>query len=100
VSGHYGWSGPMETIEEEIRRNGIDPHEVTVAHLAPGLIRWASRPPQARASTRVFSTALTGLVWGQTFSETWSKAGFALPWACLNVCSRWSTTSVVVGRRP
>jgi hypothetical protein len=36
VSGHYGWSGLMETIEEEIRRNGIDPHEVTVAHLAPG----------------------------------------------------------------
>lgn len=35
VSGHYGWSGLMETIEEEIRRNGIDPHDVTVAQLAP-----------------------------------------------------------------
>lgn len=35
VSGHYGWSGLMETIEAEIRRNGIDPHEVTVANLAP-----------------------------------------------------------------
>ena len=35
VSGHYGWSGLMETIEEEIRRHGIDPREVTVAQLAP-----------------------------------------------------------------
>ena len=35
VSGHYGWSGLMEAIEEEIRRHGIDPHEVTVAQLAP-----------------------------------------------------------------
>ncbi len=35
VSGHYGWSGLMETIEEEIRRHGIEPREVTVAQLAP-----------------------------------------------------------------
>lgn len=35
VSGHYGWSGLMESIEQEIRRHGIDPHEVTVAQLAP-----------------------------------------------------------------
>lgn len=35
VSSHYGWSGLMETIEEEIRRHGIEPQEVTVAQLAP-----------------------------------------------------------------
>jgi SAM-dependent methyltransferase len=35
VSRHYGWSGLMETIEEEIRRKGIDPHRVTVDELAP-----------------------------------------------------------------
>lgn len=35
VSGHYGWSDLMETIEDEIRRHGIDPPEVTVAQLAP-----------------------------------------------------------------
>ena len=35
VSGHYGWSGLMETIEEEIRRHGIDPRDVTVDQLAP-----------------------------------------------------------------
>ncbi len=35
VNRHYGWSGLMETIEEEIRRNGIDPTQVTVDDLAP-----------------------------------------------------------------
>ena len=35
VNSHYGWSGLMETIEEEIRRNGIDPTRVTVDELAP-----------------------------------------------------------------
>lgn len=35
VNRHYGWSGLMETIEEEIRRNGIDPAQVTVDELAP-----------------------------------------------------------------
>lgn len=35
VSDHYGWSGLMATIEEEIRRHGINPREVTVAQLAP-----------------------------------------------------------------
>ena len=35
VSRHYGWSGLMETIEQEIRRNGIDPTRVTVDELAP-----------------------------------------------------------------
>ena len=35
VNRHYGWSGLMETIEEEIRRNGIDPARVTVDDLAP-----------------------------------------------------------------
>lgn len=35
VSDHYGWSGLMETIEDEIRRHGIEPHEVTIAQLAP-----------------------------------------------------------------
>ena len=35
VNRHYGWSGLMETIEEEIHRNGIDPTRVTVDELAP-----------------------------------------------------------------
>jgi ubiquinone/menaquinone biosynthesis C-methylase UbiE len=35
VNRHYGWSGLMETIEEEIRRNGIDPTQVTIDELAP-----------------------------------------------------------------
>ena len=35
VSGHYGWPGLMEAIESEIRRNGIEPEDVTVAQLAP-----------------------------------------------------------------
>ena len=35
VNRHYGWSGLMATIEEEIRRKGIDPARVTVDELAP-----------------------------------------------------------------
>jgi len=35
VSGHYGWPGLMDAIENEIRRNGIVPENVTVAQLAP-----------------------------------------------------------------
>jgi sarcosine/dimethylglycine N-methyltransferase len=35
VSGHYGWPGLMAAIENEIRRHGIEPEEVTVAQLAP-----------------------------------------------------------------
>ena len=35
VSNHYGWPGLMEAIEQEIRRNGIDPEHVTVDQLAP-----------------------------------------------------------------
>lgn len=35
ISGHYGWSGLMERIEEELRHNGIDPRQVTVDQLAP-----------------------------------------------------------------
>lgn len=35
VSGHYGWPGLMDAIENEIRRNGIDPENVTVGQLAP-----------------------------------------------------------------
>ena len=35
VSGHYGWSGLQETIEQEMRRKGVDPEHVTVAQLAP-----------------------------------------------------------------
>lgn len=35
VSSHYGWPGLMEAIENEIRRNGIQPEDVTVAQLAP-----------------------------------------------------------------
>jgi SAM-dependent methyltransferase len=34
VSGHYGWSGLMETIEDELRRHAINPRDVTVAQLA------------------------------------------------------------------
>ena len=35
ISGHYGWPGLMEAIEHEIRRNGIEPEDVTVTQLAP-----------------------------------------------------------------
>lgn len=35
MSGHYGWTGLLESIEAEIRRHGIDPREVTVTQLAP-----------------------------------------------------------------
>lgn len=35
IASHYGWSGLMETIEQEIRQHGIDPHQVTVDQLAP-----------------------------------------------------------------
>ena len=35
ISGHYGWPGLMDAIEHEIRRNGIEPDNVTVAQLAP-----------------------------------------------------------------
>ena len=35
VSDHYGWSGLMEAIADEIRDKGIDPERVTVAQLAP-----------------------------------------------------------------
>jgi ubiquinone/menaquinone biosynthesis C-methylase UbiE len=35
ISGHYGWSGLMATIEQEIRQHGIDPQQVTVDQLAP-----------------------------------------------------------------
>lgn len=35
VSGHYGWTGLMDTIEAEIRRHGIEPSQVTLAQLAP-----------------------------------------------------------------
>ncbi len=35
VNRHYGWSGLMEAIEEEIRRRGIHPTRVTVDELAP-----------------------------------------------------------------
>jgi len=35
VSGHYGWPGLVDAIENEIRRNGIKPEDVTVAQLAP-----------------------------------------------------------------
>ncbi|HET9614446.1 MAG TPA: methyltransferase domain-containing protein [Candidatus Limnocylindrales bacterium] len=35
VNRHYGWSGLMETIEAEVRRNGIESAEVTVDELAP-----------------------------------------------------------------
>ena len=41
--------------------------------------------PAGEGSTRVFSTAPTGLAWGPTFSETWRKAGFASPWASSSV---------------
>jgi SAM-dependent methyltransferase len=35
ISDHYGWSGLMESIEQEIRQHGIDPQQVTVEQLAP-----------------------------------------------------------------
>ena len=35
VSSHYGWPGLMDAIENEIRRHGIEPEDVTVAQLAP-----------------------------------------------------------------
>ena len=35
VNRHYGWSGLMEALEDEIRRKGIDPTQVTVDELAP-----------------------------------------------------------------
>jgi SAM-dependent methyltransferase len=35
ISRHYGWSGLMERIEQELRQNGIDPQQVTVDQLAP-----------------------------------------------------------------
>jgi SAM-dependent methyltransferase len=35
VSSHYGWSGLINSVEREIRRNGIDPEHVTVDQLAP-----------------------------------------------------------------
>jgi ubiquinone/menaquinone biosynthesis C-methylase UbiE len=35
IAGHYGWSGLMERIEEEIRQHGINPQQVTVDQLAP-----------------------------------------------------------------
>jgi len=35
ISGHYGWPGLMDAIENELRRNGIKPEDVTVAQLAP-----------------------------------------------------------------
>lgn len=35
ITDHYGWSGLMERIEQEIRRHGIDPQQVTVDQLAP-----------------------------------------------------------------
>jgi SAM-dependent methyltransferase len=35
ISSHYGWSGLLESIEQEIRRHGVDPQQVTVDQLAP-----------------------------------------------------------------
>ncbi len=35
ISGHYGWSGLMERIEQEVRQHGLDPQRVTVDQLAP-----------------------------------------------------------------
>lgn len=35
IAGHYGWSGLMKRIEQEIRHHGIDPQQVTVDQLAP-----------------------------------------------------------------
>ena len=35
INRHYGWSGLMETIEEELIRKGIEPTQVTVDELAP-----------------------------------------------------------------
>jgi len=47
VNRHYGWSGLMETIEEEIRRNGIDPTRVTVDELAPHRLAGTLAHPRA-----------------------------------------------------
>ena len=70
VSRHYGWSGLMETIEEEIRRNGIDPTQVTVDELAPvdnyhwhrlagtlALARARRSPPMTACSTSEVASA-------------------------------------------
>lgn len=35
ITGHYGWSGLMERIEQEVREHGLDPQRVTVDQLAP-----------------------------------------------------------------
>jgi hypothetical protein len=35
ISGHYGWSGLLERIAQELRQHGIDPQRVTVDQLAP-----------------------------------------------------------------
>jgi ubiquinone/menaquinone biosynthesis C-methylase UbiE len=35
ITAHYGWSGLMERIEEELEAHGIDPLHVTVDQLAP-----------------------------------------------------------------
>lgn len=35
IADHYGWSGLMETIEQELRDHEIDPQQVTVDQLAP-----------------------------------------------------------------
>ncbi len=35
ISSHYGWSGLMDRIEQELRQHGIDPERVTVDELAP-----------------------------------------------------------------
>lgn len=35
VNDHYGWSGLMEAVEDELRGKGIAPERVTVAQLAP-----------------------------------------------------------------
>jgi MPBQ/MSBQ methyltransferase len=35
IRGHYGFSGLIERIEQELRQKGIDPQRVTVEQLAP-----------------------------------------------------------------
>lgn len=35
ISNHYGWSGLLDAIDTELRRNGIDPASVTIDQLAP-----------------------------------------------------------------
>src|SRR5579859_6475980 len=35
IAGHYGWSGLMERIEQEVREHGLNPQQVTVDQLAP-----------------------------------------------------------------